>query len=577
MPEFHNDALVPPKHGVLSPFAIFVWCGLIAIVLGVGALFVIKFDLERLRGTGYFMDKAREAIARKDWVVAANAIQHVQGRDREEPEFLRVVADYLEATRAEPSMLHTILDKLEAKGKMLPVDYLWVCRLQLAAGKIDAARRALEKIPQADRRSADALKLSITVLNAEGYSKEAAVQQAELFRLFPKDPEVIFRTASRDLSGTFPEFQETALRRLWELARQPNEWGLSALRVLSQQRNLTVGEAQQLLDLADKLPGLMPSERLPVVTVLLKLDPARREELINAEIKRYAKGTKLEKAQLGQWLAGEKEYDKVMALVPEEELMKSPELFPMVAQGLAAQQRWAELEKLISKDKRLPVSDALAETWRAMVARHLRPDDVREPRAHLELALREARTARDRFVISMVAQMAAEANMTELALQAYLELADPSYGQEAEMLEKCWLMALMMKDSGELIKIAERLAELRPENHTFVRKRDYMRLLRGEQVEVTLPNAKAAAPEGEKSDFLHFLRALKAYRMNDMASVADDLKKIQSLEGFTTNELAVCAGLLAVNGELGRAFVIAEKIRPQMLLEEEEVLWRKAR
>ncbi|WP_395735568.1 hypothetical protein [Prosthecobacter sp.] len=576
MPEYHNDGLVPPKHGVLSPFAIFAWCAVIAVVLGFASLFVIKFDLERFRGSAHFLEKARKAIAQKDWAGAVSGIQHIQGRDREEPEFLRVVADYLEATRLEPAELHTILDKLEAKGRMLPVDYIWACRLHLAAGKIDAARRALEKVPAEDRSSADALKLSITILNAEGHPKEANAEGARLFRLFPGDPEVVFRTAIRDLSGTFPEIQEAALRRLWDLARQPNEWGQNAVRVLSQQKNLTVAEASRLLDLANKQPGISPTDRLGVVTILLQLDPSHRDDLINAEVSRYQKGTKLEKAHLGRWLATEKEYDKLMSLVPEEELMKSPELFPMVAQGLAAQQRWSELMSLISKDKRLPVSNALAETWRALAAKNLKPDDFREPRAHLELALREAKTGREPFVLSLVGQMGNDGNMPDIALQAYQALADPAYGQEFEMLVKCWDMAMQMKDSEELMKIAVRMAELRPENHGYAWRRDYLRLLRGERVEVTLEEGQAGRSEDEKNDVLQLMRALKAYRMHDMAQVSEHLGKIHSPESFTKGEGAVCAGLLAANGDQARAYAIAEKIHPDVLLKEEEVLWRKA-
>ncbi|MDB6004236.1 MAG: hypothetical protein JWR15_1223 [Prosthecobacter sp.] len=576
MPEFHNDSLVPQKHGVLSPFAIFTWCLVIVIALGVITLSLTKFDLERLRGSSYFIEKAHQAIEKKDWVAAISALQRVQGRERDEPPFLRVVADFLEATQSEPSVLETVLNKLDALGQMQPMDYIWACRLQLNARKIDLARKALDRIPTSERSSVDVLKLSVAVLAGEGRASEATAEEARLFQLFPNDPEVVLRTAKRDLKGTFAEIQQAALNKLWMLARQPNEWGLEAIRVLSEQSDLTLSEARQLLNLTDQQPAIIPAERLRVVSILLKLESSRREELINAEVKRYQQGTKLEKAQLGYWMASHHEYDKVMALVPEEELMKSAELFPMVAQGLAGQQRWKELQALISKDKRLPVSNALAETWRALVARNLKPDDYREPRAHLELALREAKTNKEHFVLSLVAQMSYEANMPDLALQAYQALADARYGQELEMLEKGWEMALLLKESEDLLKIAERLAELRPDNHLFVWRRDYLRLLRGEQVEITLQDSTTDSPENEKSGVLHLMRALKAYRMHDMTQVSKNLAKIQTLENFSSGESAVCAGLLAANGEQTRAYEVAEKIRPQVLLQEEELLWKKA-
>jgi len=540
------------------------------------------FDIARLLGGDYYIRKTRQAVSAKNWPAAAWALQHLAGRDRERDDYLRVLADFLEASRSEPALLDATLVKLDDKGLMQPVDILWACRLRLGAGNIAAARKLWNRIPAASRQTAEVMKLTVALLKEEGRAQEAAEVEQRMFRIFPDDPEIVLLKAAMDLKGSFPELQNAALQQLWHLAEAENEYSLNAVRLLSQQSNLTLFEANRLLALADKQAAITPEERLKIVSMVMRLDPARREDLLKAEIARYHQGGTQIQAQLVSWLAEEKEYEEIMQMVlagskvPKAALMKSPEFFTYVVQGLAGQERWSELLELIPKGEKLPVSNALVATWRALAVSHLRPNDVREPRAHLQEALRAAKISKDSFVLSLVARMAEEANMSDLALQAYDVLAGPEYGNEIEMSEKGWQMAIRMKDSGELQRISERLADLRPANLVLIQRRDYLRLLRGVQIEITLNDSTGGEPPDGQNGVFDFLRALKAYRLQDMKQVAASLSKIRTLDGLTTGERAVCAGLFLANGNQSRAFQIAEKVPPQVLLPEEESLWKKA-
>ena len=580
MPEFHSDSLVPHRHGVISPFAIFTWCAIGLVVLGVIALFVFKFDFSRLRGTDHFIGKARQAIAAKDWPAAAGAIQHIQGPARERAEFLRLVADYLEATRSDPTLLDTILDKLDAKGAMQPVDFIWSCRLHLVAGRIEAARKALDRIPAATRQTAEVMKLSIELLKEEGHPREAAEVESQLFEKFADDPETAVRKAVRDFDGTFPEIQQAALNRLWELARREDETGITAIRLLSQRRDLTLSDAGHLRELADNRPGIAAGDRLAIISILMRLDASQRDRLLADEVKRYEKGDAAVQTQLASWLAQEKEYDKVMALVPEALLMKSPELFPQVVQGLAEQGKWEELMKLIKKGKKLPVSNARAATWRALATKNLQPDNAKEIRAQVEEAIREGNAEKNGLAVMGAARMAEEWAMADLALKAYETLAVPGSPQEGDMLENCWRAAVTLKDSSMLLKLADKRSRLKPANVRLALQRDYIHLLCGDQLETTLAATAVTAgdPEGEqsKSDVSQLLQGLKAYRLHDTALLAASLGKVRNARALNTGERAVYAGLQAVNGQTAQAFQLAESIRPELLLEEETVFLRLA-
>ena len=574
---------MPRKHGKISPFASLVWYLIAFIALTLVVLFFGKFDLTRLLGADHFIRKARQAVAAKNWPAAIGALQHIGGHDTERADYLRVLADFLEASRSEPALLDATLVKLDAQGLMQSVDFTWACRLRLGAGNILAARKLWDRIPQAARQTAEVMKLTIALLKEEGRPQEAAAEESLLFEKFADDPEIAVFKAAADLKAAFPELQNAALLRLWHLAEVENEYSLNAIWLLSQQSNLTLFEATRLLALADKQTAISPAERLKIVSMVMRLDPPRREDLLKAEITRYHQGGTQIQAQLVSWLAEEKEYEAIMQLVlagskvPKAALMKSPELFTYVVQGLAGQERWSELLELIPKGEKLPVSNALAATWRALAASHLRPNDAREPRVYLEEALREAKLGKNRFVLSVVGRMAEEGNMADLALQAYHVLAGPEYGQEIEMLEKSWQMATLLKDSGELLRIAERFTKLRTENLQWVRRRDFLRLLRGERFETVMEASLNQLPRGGEGQVeFYLLLALKAYRFRDLDQMSANLNNIETTVGLTAGERAVYAGLLAISGKIGKAFQLAEGVSTQMLLKEETVLWEKA-
>jgi hypothetical protein len=576
MPEFHSDSLVPPKYGVISPFAQLAWGAIILAVLGVAALFVTKFDFSRLRGADHFIGKARQAITAQNWPAAVAAIHHIQGRNRERPEFLRILADFLEATHTEPSLLDTTLVKLETKGLMLPVDYIWACRLQLAAGKIEIARKALERIPDSSRQTAEVMKLSIELLRQEGRPREAAEVENFLFEQFADDPETAVRKAVRDLEGAFPEIQQAALQRLWELARREDEAGIAAIRLLSRRSDLTLPDSVHLREIANNHPGISAGDRLAIISVLMRLDPMRRDLLLAAEVQRYEKADAATQTQLASWLAKEKEYDQIIALLSKEMLMTSPDLFPQVAQGLAEQHKWAELMNLIKKGNKLPVSNARAATWRALATKNLHPGNTKEIRLHVEEAIREGRIEKNGLALLGAARMAEGWGMADLALKAYEALAVPGAPQEADMLEKCWQTASTLKNSATLLKLAEKCARLRPANVQLAARLDYMRLLCGEQLETTLTSSLVGTSghsAEQESDVSQLLQALKAYRLQDHAALTLALVKIGNGRTLTAGERAVYAGLQAITGQTAKAYALAESVRAELLLDEETVFF----
>ncbi|MFZ2278598.1 MAG: hypothetical protein WAW39_12400 [Prosthecobacter sp.] len=573
IPETDIESLIPKKGGKLSWFAMLTWVLIGVVLLGMTWLVLTKFDIGRLRGPGYFVTQAREALDAGSLPEALSAIQKVHGPARSSPDFLRILADYLQKTSSEPALLAETLEKLELAGSARPDDVLWISQARYLTGDTRRARAAWDRLSSSQRSSLMAMKLNIDLLRKEGSLHEAAELELQLFQRFPDEPEVAFRKALKDLDGSFPEIRDAAWKVLFKMASTGGRTGLDAVRTLSRRTELTLAEAEQLLKLAETHPDITPDDRLMIVSAIMRLNPMRREETIQAEIERYRTAGPAILAQVAAWLTREKEYAKIRELVPESVLLESPALFPLVAQGLQEQQKWQELMDLLKKGKKLPVSNARAATWRALAVRNLHPSDIKAARDHLEEAIQQGASERNALALLGAATLAESWHMTDLALQAYQALAQPGSSGELQMLEKCWEMATIQNDSALLVRLASRLLKLRPDDLQFVRRHDYLCLLRGVGLETTLLDGETAT----RSASDHLLEALKAYRLHDLAHASVVLHKVVDTKDFSMGEKAVYAGLLATTcNEVSQAYQIAEKIHTEGLLPEERVFWNLA-
>ena len=546
------------------------------MILGMIWLLTGAHELGRLRGPVHYLEAGRSAVADKNWPAALRAVQNVRGKAREEPGFLRLLADYLEGTRSDPALLTATLAKLEQASGLRPDDFIWLCRAFLATGNLSMARLTLDRLPDPARSSSEAFEMQIVLLRAEGRLPEAARMETLLFERFPDHPEVAVRKAANELDGTFFEIRQAALGRLWEIAQRQDNTGMSAMRVLCQQAEPTLEEARRLLQMADKHPFTTLADHLGIVSKVLRLAPLQRETLLQAEIERHKNGSAEVLKQTAAWLIEEKAFEKIQELVPEKVLMGSAELFPFVAQALAEQQQWQKLADLLNKDNQPPVSRARAATWRAVACWNLRPEAVRETRSHLEDAIRNSALEKNSLALLEAARTAEQCSMVDLAFKAYQTMAEPGCRQEVELLEKCWQLATMLKDSAGLKRLAVRLARLRPANVLFAHRRDYLCLLQGEEIETVLLETVAFAGDSEQDSTTCLLKALKAYRMQDLQLATTAIRKVANTAELTSGQRAVYAGLLAASGEAARAYHIAEKIPSELLLQEETVFLKMA-
>lgn len=518
--------------------------------------------------TKSYIQRGEEAVAQMDWPAALGAIQKIPEGERQRPGFLRLLADYLIGTRSSPELLANTLQKLKTSILFRQEDHLWLCSAWLSTQHLDRARAAFESLPPSIASSLEATQLKIELLRKEGQKREALQIQDSMEKIFTADPKIAVQQAWKEWNSPFPEVRQKAHERLWDLALRHDSAGLSAIRTLSQETALTHTEAEQLLRLSTQHSDAQAADRLKVVSLLMALEPERRQEMIQDEISRYQSSGPAVLAQLSSWLSREKESGHILQLIPATRWKEQPALLPLVVQAFVDQARWQDLLDTLSEaDNARQFSKAQLLNWRAQALKKIHPEDANRPREVLESAIRQGNGEKSYLALMTSAQIAEDWQLTDLALQAYQCLALPGVENEADLLEKCTQMAALLKDTDALSAATIRLAALQPKNTRAARRAAYLHLLRGEMLETAIGPASRPA-EGDSTAWL--LAALKAWRLGDPLTTRDKLRHIHDSARFAPGERAIYAGLLAKAGrDISHAFQVAEKIRPELLLPEE--------
>lgn len=564
-----DDHPVPPvARAPISLFAVLaVVLGLVLVIV-FGVLMLKRLDVQWW-GSSTALAEAQSAVKKGDWPAALKSIQQVPAEERDQADFLRVLADYLQGTRTNPDMLARTIASLEAAGALQPADFLWMCREQLREGRLSAARRSLESIPPALRTKLQVMEVEIQLLQMEGKTGDAKRLQKTLETTFATEPAVILRSAVREMEGTFPEFQSAAREQLWTLAARDDGYGLAAVRVLGKRQDLALHEAVRLRQIIEKHPQAQITDHLTVLSAIIRLDPSQKTSIIDAALQDHRRGRKEEMQALAAWLAQQGEFERMQRFCAGTPLLKnSAELFQLLAQGLAEQKRWAGLDELLSPGHQIPVSPARASTWRALAAHHLHPNDVHLTRKHLSGAIKEGAQEKNPLAILGAARIAEVCAMPDLALQAYLTLAKDGGPDELSILEKCWETATLLKDSKALLVVAEQQHHLRPEEPRYQQRFHYLSLLTGK-----IPEGPALRVGTSSTSLL--ISALYAYKTSpEGQNVATIIRQIAEPETLPPGKRAVLAGLLAHSrDDLARAFKLAETTPTELLLPEERAYW----
>ena len=135
MPEFDTDTLLPPKHGVMTPFAKFAWALIILLVLVVTWAGMNKFKPERFRSSNAFVESARHAIHSKDWEQAARDLANARKLVPDNPKVTQAIIELLKITGADAAGLLQMIQTLNQQAALSPELQLLMARTLFRLGR----------------------------------------------------------------------------------------------------------------------------------------------------------------------------------------------------------------------------------------------------------------------------------------------------------------------------------------------------------------------------------------------------------------------------------------------------------
>lgn len=514
----------------------------------------------------HYADKAEACLKEKDWQRTGAALTMARQWRDDHPKYLRVYADFLMEINADPSAILHTLNMLEIGGQAYEDDYLRMAQIYIQQEQVENAIGMLKKLSPEIQKKRPAREVLANIQRLQGDPRQAELTLRQALQSEPEDRMCRLRLALMDMQAVFSELRVGSRAVLWELAGGQDRSALLAMEALSTDADLTRTESGRLWNLAENYPEIPDASRLNILSAVMRVDPLRREALLESEVAKCRDVGAEKMVPLLQWLLREKQPERVLAMQTADLFTKSDLLIPHYLQALADLGRWEEIERTLSRPAGMPISAAFAALWRARATKNTDHEQM-STRQHLNVVYEACGHGRDGNTASIAASLAEEAGLYDLAAKFYQGLSEYQPKVKIPMLEKVYEMASRSRDTDEVIAVAKQLLALRPENPQYLDRLLYLQLVSGQNIEVQVAQLLRQKITARPQE--HFHRALAAYRLGDLTLMSEHLKQISDLDEFTPGQRAVHAGLLSISGQVGPAFQIAEGIASLLLLKEE--------
>ena len=550
----------------------FVFAGIVGTIFGGRAVY---------RGAMNFWGRhlavnARAQMKEEKWDSAGRTLGDALKSAPDEPEVLRSAAEFFRLTNGDPEMARHFLQKLHDLSKATPKDTIRLGEVLLMTGDASRARKAYGDLATVDKQSRDGMELLAKILDEEG-QKQLAMSTLRQALLIERDnPECILRLAMLDLDQPFNETRRDAQETIWKLARQKDETALQAIGFLALSKDLTAGEAAELLKTVEAHPKKSDSHRFPVLSAYMRLFPTRRQQVLDDECAKYKDKGLDDMVHLLRWLNEEKQADRILGMVPKSLVVKSADAFPSYADALMVAGKWDDLKTLIMSRPAPAISQASAHAYLAACYSKLEPNLV-EARQQIDNAYRAAEKSGEHRITLRCAQLAEGLGLWDLAAQGFESIGAKDARVRINMLTKVYEMAALSKNGGKMLDVASRISAARPESWMFKARADYLRLVLGTGIEKACETvlamdagSSAATRDPDAASYIAVLRALAAYRMGDLPRIKPELDGIKVTDSLPPGIRAVASGLIKVsNGDQALAFKLAEGVPSSILLTEE--------
>lgn len=551
-----------------------LWTFLIGLVL-VGVL-SYKPALKKWRQVEAHENAARamELIKLGKWSDAAPLLVDAYKTNPDDPTIVRACIYYERNGSKKPAMIAHFLRQMVLLGHADSEDKALLSQALLEQGLLKDAQSFFESIPAQDRNMAGVLEAESLFMRKKGDNQVADELLRKALSMKPDEPMNQLKLALLDLNSHKEELRQQSLKSLWELARSAFHVSYEAIEKLALHPGLTAPQSEELLELVSHKEGATETLHYEVVSCHLRLHPQLRESLIDLQVARSATGSDEKFLYLCVWLVFENEYDRLLKHLPQDKAVRDAKLFPIYAEALARQGKWAELSEFL-KTKNLPSIPLDLALRRARCAHELKeaPSVVRE---YLIAAQVHALAPKNPKALQRIADLAEKLMSQDIAVDCLLGMHSQSSPLSETVVEH---ILELQRGQGDL---AGMITTLRVTNISqrgtiaLAESSIYLKILSGVELETVMDECDRLTAQGTISANSHeFFKAFAAYRNGDVEVVKAAVDRINPAS-FPPGWRAIYAGILSSTGEQARAYQIAEKIETALIMEQERKLLAKA-
>lgn len=524
----------------------------------------------------HLVSRATAEMKEEKWESAARVVGDALKTAPEEPEVLRMAADFLRKTNGDPEMARFFLQKLQDNHAATPEDTIMLGQTLITTGDTPRARRLYNDLPTEVKNKRKGMELLAKILDDEGQKQAALATLRQALLTEPNDNQSVLRLAMLDLDQPFNETRQAAKESIWRIARGQDDTALQAIGFLTLSKELAPGEAETLLKTVNAHPKVNDRHRFPVLSAYMRLFPTRRAEILDAECAKYKEKGIDDSLHFYRWLNDERQSERLLGMISKSLVLKSADAFPAYADALMALGKHAELKAIIQGSPPPPLSQANAHAYLAACYSKLEPN-LLQAKQEIENAYRAVSKSGEHQIALRCAELSETKGLWDLASKGYEMIGANNGRVRIAMLTKVYEMASLAKDGNRMLDAAARISKARPESWLFQARADYLRLVLGsgferacDSVIGTNAAANATTRTPENASYLAVLRALAFYRMGDIANIPEELQRVTAPEALPPGLRAVMAGLTKVsNGDAATAYRMAEAVPSSILLPEE--------
>ena len=492
---------------------------------------------------------ARSLADEGELLPAIMAAQEAYTLSPENIDAIRLNAEFF--TRMKKNEALYFWDKLSHLGALTPEDEQNRIRALLNADRDKEARQTLNDWMARHPPQDDTIRLAQEVYGDGSFLGSLLSKLKTYTSTHPEDRESILRLARLEIDSEIPTETGEALALLWHLAEGEDSVSLQALDTLSHFPDIPPEDYHRLIERLKNHPRSTNEQKVQAYRFRLQVRPDQRLSILSEAVLEFRESKREDLLPVTRWLVDINEYQQVLSLVNEEEVISFQPLLENYLTSLTALNRFDDLRRLVNDPR---VNSLLTRSTSAFYQLHLAfvtQQPLKDLRAKMETATLHAQNEGRIEMLLSIGKYGELRGMPDLAEPAY------TYAMRSRRAFVPGLEGLLRAThlSGNTVGHLAALQDASrqwPDNQDYQENLVYVRLLVGQQMETSLLHATALFKQRPTDPTTQLLAAMAHWRLRDIDLALQLLKSLDP-EKLPPGHRTVFAAITRAAGDSERA------------------------